>query len=258
MNEGNDVIAYVEKQRKFSVDSEKNESLYFYCNNCRSKTSHKTIVHAHRISDDPSCDEVFLVEDYRIVECSGCHGVRFVENSIFSEDDDFYNQVDSNELHCRIYPISEEGALSESRLSELEFVLPTRVKRIYEETLAAIKNKMFVLAGIGLRAVLDTVCRDKGIGKKGDKLADRLDIMLKQQLITPVQKANLDAIRDLGNDSAHEGKSLKAYEVSTALVVVEHILDDVYRLPAIKKEFDDNKEEISFVDEVFGPKTEEK
>ena len=124
MNNGNDVIAYVEKQRKISVDSEKNESLYFYCNNCRTKTSHKTIVRAHRVSDDPSCDDVFLVEDYRIVECSGCHGVRFVENNIFSEEDDFYNQVDSNELHCRIYPISEEGALTESRVSEFEFFSP--------------------------------------------------------------------------------------------------------------------------------------
>ena len=161
-------------------------------------------------------------------------------------------------MHCRIYPISEEGALTESRLDKLEFVLPPRVKRIYEATLIAIKNKLFVIAGIGLRGVLDAVCRDKGIGKGKITLAERLNIMLKENLITPDQKGILDAVKDLGNDSAHEGKVLKSYEVERALIVVEHLLDTLYLLPEMKQESENDKENINFVNEVFGNETEEK
>ena len=258
MNE-NETTAYIENLRKYTIKTDQNESLFFYCNICRTKTSHKTIVEASRVNDDPDpCSEAFTCESYRIAECSGCHTVRFIENNVFSEEVDFEDRVNSKELHCRIYPISEEGALSESRLNELEFVLPACVKRIYEETLIAIKNKLFVIAGIGLRGVLDAVCRDKGIGKGKITLAERLNIMLKENLITPDQKGILDAVKDLGNDSAHEGKVLKSYEVERALIVVEHLLDTLYLLPEMKQEFENDKENINFVNEVFGNETEEK
>ena len=265
MNE-NETTAYIENRLKYTINTDLNESLVFYCNTCRTMTSHKTIVKASIVDDDPTCDnyERFECEDYRISECSGCHSVRFVENVISSEDknirsiEDFKKRLESRKLHCRIYPISEEGALTESRLDKLEFVLPPRVKRIYEETLIAIKNKQFVIAGIGLRGVLDAVCRDKGIGKGKITLAERLNIMLKENLITPDQKGILDAVKDLGNDSAHEGKVLKSYEVERALIVVEHLLDTLYLLPEMKQEFENDKQNISFVNEVFGTEPEEK
>ena len=78
------------------------------------------------------------------------------------------------------------------------------------------------------------------------------------RLITPDEKEILDAVKWLGNSSAHEGKRLKGYEIHSALIVVEHILDKLYLLPVIKKEFEEGKETINFIDAVFEPKTEEK
>lgn len=242
----------IENKRKFNVEVYPQESLRFYCNHCRAHTSHRTVAKASEHSEDAS-GNFHLWESYRIVECAGCHSVRFIEQAISSEDDDYYDQDDSCARHCYIYPISEEGALTESRLHELEFVLPPNVKKIYEEALIAIKNKLFILAGIGLRSILDSICLEKGIvGKEKNDLFHRIETMYNDlHLITKDEKDVLHVVRAFGNKSAHEGGRLSSYEVSSALIVVEHLLDKLYLLPEIKKEFDEGKEKIDFVDEVF-------
>jgi hypothetical protein len=215
-------------------------------------------VRVDTVDDDPK-NPVSFFGIYRISECSGCHCVRFVEHSFCSEDDEFWNRKNETEFSCRIYPVSKDGALAESRSHGLEYVLPACVKNIYKETLDAIENELFIIAGIGLRAILDTVCRDKQIGIGRDSLSKRLKIMLEEKhLITPDENAILKAVKDFGNKSAHEGKTLSSYEVESALIVVEHILDKLYRIPMIKREFENDKENINFVNEVFGNETEEK
>ena len=150
----------------------------------------------------------------------------------------------------------EEGALTESQLSQLQFVLPSDVKAIYEETLAAIKNKLFIIAGIGLRAILDTVCREQHIGAEKDSLAKRLKSMCEKHLISEEEQAVLLKTKDIGNSSAHEGKSLNAYEVESVLIVVEYLLKKIYLLPAIQRDLERGKEKFS-IDEVFGDETSE-
>lgn len=254
----NETTAYVAKKHKYTFKMEPDESLRFYCNNCRTRTFHKTLVCISTSETDPEVELSFDLE-YRISECSGCHGVSFIDSSICTDSDEYWNNNRDSVFSCRIYPIPEEGALKESRLHELALVLPVRVWEIYQETLSAIKNKLFIIAGIGLRAILDTVCRDKQIGKGRDSLSKRLKIMLDEKhLITPDENAILKAVKDFGNKSAHEGKTLTSYEVESALIVVEHILDKLYRIPMIKREFENDKQNISFIDEVFGTETEEK
>ena len=260
MNRDNETTAYVDSKRKYTFKNEPDESLNFYCNNCRTRTSHKTIVSVKTSDYAPEFGLSFDLE-YRISECSGCHNISFIDSSICEDDDEYWNSNRDSAFTCRIYPIPEEGALSESRRNELKLDLPVRVREIYEETLIAIKNKLFVVAGIGLRAVLDTVCRDKGIGKGRTSLDKRLDIMLEgKRLITPDENVILKAVKDFGNKSAHEGKTLTSYEVESALIVVEHILDKLYRIPKIKIAFDNNKNKKTnrSVDDVFESKTEEK
>ena len=257
MDKENDTTVHIENKRDYSFRTNLDEHLIFYCNTCRSSTSHKTLADVTYFENDSESDLISR-GSYRISECSGCHSICFVEQTLCSEDDYFWHEGEIPKFTCRVYPIPEEGALTESRLDELEFVLPPRVKRIYEETLIAIKNKLFVIAGIGLRSVLDAVCRDKGIGKNGDTLANRLKIMLEEKhLITPDEKTILDAVKSLGNNSAHEGKALSSYEIKSALIVIQHILDKLYLLPEIKQEFENNKQDINFVDDVFEQKTEE-
>ena len=88
MNEGNNVIAYVDSKRKYTLKSEQDESLRFYCNNCRTRTSHKTIVCIKTSERDPEFELDFDLE-YRISECCGCHSISFIDSSICEDDDEY-------------------------------------------------------------------------------------------------------------------------------------------------------------------------
>lgn len=251
MHDRSECCLKIEKETQYKIEQNLPELLSIYCNHCRTITTHRTIVRATTHCVDGSEDDpIFFTSQHRIVECAGCHSVRFVEHTTEDGFPDDYGCPDK--LHCHIYPISEEGALTESRLYELQWSLPNNVKKIYFETVAAIKNKLFILAGIGLRTILDTVCREKGIGAEKNNLKTRIEIMYTERhLITEDEKSILHSIRNFGNDSAHEGKRMTSYTVSSALIVMEHLLDKLYRLPEIKKEFDEGKEKISFFDKIF-------
>ena len=255
MQEASNSTVIVQKERKYTIKNNPAERYNFYCNHCKTSTEHRTVVEATVVDED--CDgEVFVISTYRIVECAGCHYVSFMDYSLFSEDEDFWQKTESTKQKVYIYPILEEGALTESQLSQLQFVLPDKVKAIYEETLTAIKNKLFIIAGIGLRAILDTVCRERKIGQARQPLAARLQIMCDINLITEQEKTVLSTVKDLGNDSAHEGKSLNAYEVESVLLTVEYLLGKIYLLPAIQRDLERGKEKFS-IDEVFGDESPE-
>lgn len=253
MQEANSSTITVQKEHKYNIKNYPKERYRFYCNHCKTATEHRAIVEATVVDDD--CDgEVFVISTYRIVECAGCHYVSFMDYSLFSEDEAFWQKTESSKQEVYIYPILEEGALTESQLSQLQFVLPSDVKAIYEETLVAIKNKLFIIAGIGLRAILDTVCREKKIGKSGQSLAARLQTMCEVNLITEQEKTVLSTVKDLGNDSAHEGKSLDAYEVESVLLTVEYLLGKIYLLPTIQRDLEHGKEKFS-IEEFFEDET---
>jgi len=103
---------------------------------------------------------------------------------------------------------------------------------------------------------LDTVCRERKIGQARQPLAARLQIMCDINLITEQEKTVLSTVKDLGNDSAHEGKSLNAYEVESVLLTVEYLLGKIYLLPAIQRDLERGKEKFS-IDEVFGDESPE-
>lgn len=251
------VRAFHEKDREITIETKVDDPMFYFCSSCRKETSHKTLVKVNIVNGPPR-DTFIKSEHYRIAECSGCHSVFFVEKKIKPEELEWMDS-DQEKGKITVYPDSDEIPLTESRLCVLSLFLPSPLKEVYTETVVAIHKQMFVLAGIGLRAVLDAICRDKGIGKGGESLAKRLKIMAEEnRLITPDEKEILDTVKELGNGSAHEGRSLSVYEIQSALIVVEHILDKLYMLPKIKQEFENEKRELTIMDVVFNPKTEEK
>lgn len=256
MNDQNEYQVHIENERKYKIERFPKESLLIYCNNCRTHTSHKTIIKS-TINVDCSNVPISFVEKYRIVECAGCHTVRFTEQTLCSADEEFYESEKLVEPHTHIYPISEDGALSGRDLNALPFCLPDGIKKIYNETFSAIKNKLFTISGIALRTLLDMICREKNIGKKDDNLFHRIEIMYgERHLITEDEKSILHTIRNWGNHSAHQGTRLNSSDLDLALIVIEHILEKLYLFPMLKKDIDNSKEEISFVDEVFPDSTE--
>ena len=90
-------------------------------------------------------------------------------------------------------------------------------------------NDQPVLTGIGLRALVETICKDKKAS--GGNLVEKIGSLVSLGVLTADGATILHRIRTLGNDVAHEVKPHTAEQLGIALGVCEHLLQGVYLLP---------------------------
>jgi hypothetical protein len=109
------------------------------------------------------------------------------------------------------------------------FRLPAQLRRIYMETLKAIDANQTVLSGIGIRAIIETVCKDRNAS--GGNLETKIDDLVTQGVLTKAGAKLLHKLRIIGNKAAHEVKPHTSAELSLAIDVVNHLLLGVYILP---------------------------
>ena len=106
-------------------------------------------------------------------------------------------------------------------------------------SLQALSSDSTVLAGVGLRALVETVCVEKSAA--GPNLLAKIDDLVTKNILTPAAAAILHKIRNLGNSAAHEIKPHSEKQLGLAMDVIEHLLTDVYILPKqIEAEFKDD------------------
>ena len=197
------------------------------CMECRRSTKHKILASVDIDGQDWYGDNsVEFNVHHQIVECQGCLTSSFRTASTNSEDFDYidYDQIEHNETVV-LYPNRNEGR---NPLKDLH-LLPLNIQRIYEETIKAMNNDQPVLAGIGIRALVETICKDKQAA--GNDLSEKINSLVQIGVLTSDGATILHKIRTLGNDAAHEVKPHKAEQLSLALDVCEHLLQGVYLLP---------------------------
>jgi hypothetical protein len=132
------------------------------------------------------------------------------------------------------YPIEKEelypsrvAGRNKLRRSDL---LPIAISRIYDETHAALCNKQPILAGVGVRALVEAVCKEEPA--VGVNLEKKIDNLVTKGVLTKNGAEILHGLRILGNVAAHEVKPHSELTLNLAMEVVEHLLMDVYILPA--------------------------
>jgi hypothetical protein len=86
-----------------------------------------------------------------------------------------------------------------------------------------------VLTGIGIRAIVETVCNEKEA--PGGNLARMIGGLATLNLITQTEAKILHDLRFMGNEAAHKVKTHTQEELNLAFDVVEHLLKTVYLLP---------------------------
>jgi uncharacterized protein DUF4145 len=85
-----------------------------------------------------------------------------------------------------------------------------------------------VLTGIGIRAIVETVCNERGT--TGTKLFQKINSLVTLKLITQQEATVLHDLRFMGNEAAHKVKAHSPDELNLAFDVVEHLLNTVYLL----------------------------
>ena len=164
--------------------------------------------------------------EYQIVQCKGCEAVSFRKTHINSEDYIAINENDEKILpRVNVYPNPEES----HRAIEYCHMLPIVLQHVYAETIKAINSGQAVLTGIGIRAIIETVCKDKDA--KGKELYEMINNLVKQGVLTEKDANILHKLRNLGNEAAHEAKLHDNFQLKSALDVIDHLLQGVYILP---------------------------
>lgn len=214
---------------KFEVTKDVAGEVRIACRKYAGKTVHTILAQVRETGNDGDAEySVDWTTDYQIVQCRGCMSVSYREASANSEDYDFdgddggiyYNVTET------IYPPRLENARG---LGDDALHLPLEIQRIYEETRIAMAGQTPVLAGVGLRALLETVCKAKNA--KGRNLSVKVDALVEARVLTPERAAILHQIRTLGNAAAHQAKPHNVAQLSLALDIMENLLQDVYVLP---------------------------
>ena len=205
-------------------DSKVDQNVDVSCRKCRRSTKHSVLSDIQlngNIDNDYS-----WVDEYQIVQCRGCETMSFRKTHENSED--FYQTGPDdleNTLYVDIYPNPEENR----KTVEDDRLLPGDLQRIYTETIKAINSSLPVLTGIGIRAIVETVCKDKDAD--GTRLNEKIDDLVEQGVLTKDDADILHRLRTLGNEAAHEVKPHDNLQLGLALDVIDHLLQGVYILP---------------------------
>ncbi|MBU1230261.1 MAG: DUF4145 domain-containing protein [Proteobacteria bacterium] len=219
------------------------DEIRIHCPHCENDTYHKIMAHVRCIErqnyyDEPyeglepgggdSVNSVDFCEDFYTIQCGGCRKVSVYLTQVFSEDDGW--------MGTKLFPIEPTPS---RQLFDSEGVLPPKVARIYNEAVKALDSQLPVLAGVGIRAVLETVCKE--CDAKGRDLEKRIDAMVEKGLITKDGAGILHSLRILGNAAAHDVEPHSLGELNAAFDVIDHLLQGVYTIPARAKELPQKK-----------------
>ena len=109
-------------------------------------------------------------------------------------------------------------------------LLPHNVYRIYQEAHGALCAELGILAGLGLRALVEAVCVDRQV--TNGNLQSKIDQLATAGHITQAGARILHSLRFMGNAAAHEVKAHTPQQLNAAFDVVEHLLQGVYVLPS--------------------------
>lgn len=198
-----------------------NKKIKSYCRECCKHTNHHIMSeHTEVHREEYMCDI-----SYQILQCLGCDTKSF--RKVFYDLEAAYPTSENDwevPEDVTIYPQAFEGHKEIQNLWEL----PDSVETIYSEVISALREKSKVLAGLGLRAVVEAVCNDLTIS--GRSLEVRINKLASSGYISKHDAERLHGIRFMGNDAAHDIKTPTNTTLSVALQIVEHLIASVYIL----------------------------
>ncbi len=217
----------------FQINKSAGSGCVILCERCKCRTNHEILASTDLSGEDWHCDFTYYYdESHQIVKCRGCNTISFRKVSSNSEDYDYDEAINQTvQLVTELIYPHRNGARFSIKDTDL---LPLNVKHVYEETIKATNNNQPVLAAMGIRALIETICKDRKA--KGSNLFEKISDLVNIGVLAAEGESILHTLRTLGNDAAHEVKPHSTKKLSLALDVCEHLLQGVYLLPHHAKE----------------------
>ena len=194
------------------------------CRTCRHATNH-AIVFTKQMSGQTDDGDIRWWTEHQLLQCLGCDDMTFRSADSNTESIDPYTgSLDVTEV---LYPNRTEGRPPIEGYESF----PSKTRKIYSETLKALHHNALILAAIGLRALIESVCIEQKT--KAKVLAKGIDELAESGLLSKKQAEFLHAHRFMGNVAAHEMVAPNATELVAALDIAETLLKTIYILPEV-------------------------
>lgn len=204
------------------------KSIQTNCANCERETRQYILFLK---KDRAATEYTDFVTDYMTLECGGCESISFLRREYIHDalpDDDMqyidYNYSGRSDLHDIGYSFLREEDHEE---------LPGKLYDLYEEIKSTFRSDSNIMAGMGLRTLVEAICLQQKI--PGRTLQNKIRQMHERGLISGAELPILDKLRLIGNDSAHQIKAFSIDKLTYALEIINHVLKSIYILPKINK-----------------------
>lgn len=222
-----------------------------FCRVCKRKTNHGIILTHNKESQYPQDDFQWWF-GYHIVECLGCDNVAFVKEYGDETMVDFDEIEGSKYLFdYKVYPEEPKNWKNAKYKfhTNKEFKdCPETIYSMYSQIVAAFNMEFYLLSAVGLRILVEGLCKDLGINdgyvlnEEGNKikqkgseeisrrsnLEGKINGLIEEGVVVKSQADILHQIRLLGNSSAHELKDPTRKTVSLGITILESILEQIY------------------------------
>lgn len=219
------------KNLTYRKDKNRNKFDEIHCRSCESKTKQKLLTNIEESGFADSNEHVSFYNCYQIAQCQGCATITFRKTHQNSEEEIPYQTPNGVEFvpvtYETLYPNPDYGR---PPLDEIEIHLSPKLLKIYNETIKALNLRLPVLCSIGIRAIVETICKNKNA--LGSNLYRKIDDLVTKQVLTPNGASILHKLRVMGNDAAHEVKPHTIEQLNLALDVIENLISSVYILPS--------------------------
>ncbi len=206
-------------------DNTKNKIYKIACLRCDSFTNHKVLT---SVKCNWSEDEIGIggIDTFETVECLGCDVISF---RLLSSNSENAALDDNGDV---IYP--DEETLYPNRIAgrkQIEdlYFFPQDILKVYKETHGALCSRFKILAGVGIRVLVESVCKNKNA--LGDNLEKKIDDLVGRGILSKDGADILHKTRLLGNRAAHEIVEPKEEELDVAMDIIENLLKNVYIIP---------------------------
>ncbi|MBU1091894.1 DUF4145 domain-containing protein [Patescibacteria group bacterium] len=193
------------------------------CRHCGRITNHKILHIKEVIRDCEGIEEEQEGYTYETLQCMGCETVCLLEkysNSFYLDEN-----TGAPEEFVEVYP---DPSHKRNVMNSLH-LLPEKVRIVYEETVKAFNQNLNILAGVGLRTVVEALCADKKIKKK--RLEEKIEALVEAGIMTKGEANLLHVDRLIGNKSTHKFVKTHSENLKIGLDIIENILEKEYVLP---------------------------
>jgi hypothetical protein len=196
----------------------KRETKSVWCNKCGGPRTHELKYTHCGQEGDPSEDRYFEQWTDSLWVCCGCESVVLVHRweMVGAE-----GEPGAPQPEVSVYPPSTYGKKHPKYFIKLSKPL----SKLYKEVVKAFNSGSMLLCTIGLRALIEGICIDKGIttGKLEQKIDGLSQFFPNKTLID-----SLHGFRFTGNDAAHDLEAMYPTEASDAIEVMEDLLNFLY------------------------------